>query len=42
MKILNLTKNNATYEQIQDGYFEVADKKFVDEVHKLLSFYDIA
>lgn len=41
MKILNLTKNNATYEQIQDGCFEVADKQFVDEVHKLLNFYDM-
>ena len=41
MKILNLTKNNATFEQIQDGCFEVADKKFVDEIHKLLSFYDL-
>ena len=42
MKILNLTKNNATYEQIQDGCFEVSDKQFVDELHKLLSFDDIA
>lgn len=41
MKILNLTKNNATYEQIQDGCFEVSDKQFVDEVHKLLNFYDM-
>lgn len=42
MKILNLTKNNATFEQIQDGCFEVSDKQFVDELHKLLSFNDIA
>ena len=42
MKILNLTKNNATYEQIQDGCSEVSDKQFVDELHKLLSFDDIA
>ena len=41
MKILNLTKNNATFEQIQDGCFEVSDKQFVDEVRKLLSFYDL-
>ena len=26
MKILNLTKNNTTFEQIQDGLFELSDK----------------
>ena len=28
--------------KIQDGCFEVADKQFVDELHKPLSFDDIA
>ena len=35
MKVLNLIKNNATFEQIQDGCFEVTDKQFV-------SYYDVS
>ena len=38
IKILNLTNNNATFEQIQDGCFEAFDKQFMDEIHKLHHF----